>query len=313
MSPKNETRKTHWAFFGSSNFSVIVLDELERLGMLPNLIVTTPDKPRGRGLKIESGPVKAWAEKKQISTIAPASLKNSEVVLELKKLGTELGGKAFDGWDTFLVASYGKIVPPDIFNIPEKGTLNIHPSLLPKLRGPTPLESAILGEKETGVTIMKIDEKVDHGEILAQKIVPIGNGQDQIPEWPAYYADLEKILAVEGARLFAKTLPGWLDGSITGIAQEEILATFTKKFLGGGLRILLEDDEQPNLRKIRAFAGNRGVYYIQKHNDKEIRVIINRAKIVTNKITGGDELILERVTPEGKKEMNFEDFKRGLR
>ncbi len=291
----------YWAFFGSSNFSVLVLDELEHQNLLPQLIVTTPDKPKGRGLKVQLGDVRTWAEQRNIPVLSPATLKNEEIKNELiqfvEKADFNSNPKS---WDTFLVASYGKIVPADIFNIPKKGTLNIHPSLLPKFRGPTPLESSIIAADETGVTIMKIDEQVDHGAIVAQKAVPILG-------WPPYYRELETTLATEGAKLFAEILPDWISGKIEATEQEHLAATFTKKFLGGGLRILLEDEPKANLRKIRAFAGNRGTYFLLKHKETEVRLIITAAKIEQG------ELVIERVIPEGKKEMNYEDFKRGLR
>ncbi len=283
--------KMNWAFFGSSNFSVIVLNELESIGLVPDLIVTTPDKPKGRGLTIESGPVKAWAEARDISVFAPTSLKTAETVDEIKNLGP---------WDVFLVASYGKIVTPEIFNMPKHETLNIHPSLLPKLRGPSPLEGAILSENETGVTIMKIDAEVDHGPIVAQKVVPL-------TEWPPYYGDLEQTLAKEGARLFAETVTKWVAGKIVAQDQFHSGATFTKKFLKDDLWISLDDDAQKNLRKIRAFSGNRGVYFFVKQGERDIRVIVTKASIKDGLLE------IEKVKPEGKKEMSYADFERGLK
>lgn len=317
---KNEIR---WVFFGSSNFSVIVLQELEALGLVPQLIVTTPDKPRGRGLKITAGPVREWAEKRDIEVIAPATLKTGEVATELRsrceKIGAEKNGgserdvsKKGGGWDIFLIASYGKIVPAEILDIPTRKTLNIHPSLLPKFRGPTPLESAILETNETGVTIMQVDEQVDHGPIVASRLVTI-------PEWPPYYKDLETTLAREGAKLFAEILPGWVanDGSVNATAQNHALATFTKKIAKEDLLIDLVDDPEETLRKIRAYSGNRGAYFLLKQKskdgttDKETRVIVTRAKI--DPAGASPTLIVERVKPEGRNEMAFEDFKRGIR
>lgn len=287
--------KMRWAFFGSSHFSALVLNQLETLGLVPDLVVTTPDKPRGRGLEITPGEVRVWAEERKIPVFAPATLKSDETLMSLKTFGD---------FDVFLVASYGKIVPKNILDMPRTGTLNIHPSLLPKFRGPTPLESAILdetaldGELATGVTIMQIDEQVDHGPIVDQVVVPIS-------DWPPYYADLEKILAEEGANLFAEILPEWLSGTIAGQEQEHSLATFTKKFEKSERQINLADSPEKNLRKIRAFSGKNSAFYIEEKTGK--RVIITRARIENG------ALVLERVKPEGKNEMNFEDYKRGLR
>jgi len=283
--------KPRWVFFGSSHFSVIVLDELKSLGLLPDLVITTEDAARGRGLEVKPGEVKEWAVKRNLQVLTPASLKNEEIVTVLKSLGP---------WDVFLVASYGKIIPCSVFEIPRAKTLNIHPSLLPKFRGPTPIESAILFENEMGVTIMEIDEQVDHGNIVIKKIVPV-------PHWPAYYKDLEEILAIEGARLFSKILPEWLEGKISATKQDHDSATFTKKFAKPDLLFSLTDPAENTLRKIRAFSENRGAYFITNHQGKEIRVIATKAKIVDG------HLVLERVKPEGKKEMNYDDFKRGLK
>jgi methionyl-tRNA formyltransferase len=316
---KNDIR---WAFFGSSNFSVIVLDELKALGLLPQLIVTTPDKPRGRGLKISAGPVRECAEKHSIEVIAPATLKTGEASAELKNRAEKFA--AADGansWDVFLIASYGKIVPAEILDIPTRKTLNIHPSLLPKFRGPTPLESAILEANETGVTIMQVDEQVDHGPIVASRSITLSDSvsADGTPlEWPPYYKDLETLLAREGAKLFAEILPGWVanDCSVKATEQNHAAATFTKKIAKEDLLIDLVDDPEETLRKIRAYSCNRGAYFILKQKskdgtiDKETRVIVTRAKIDP---AAPEKLIIERVKPEGRGEMAFEDFKRGIR
>jgi methionyl-tRNA formyltransferase len=300
-----------WAFFGSSHFSVLVLNELESLGALPQLIVTTPDKPRGRGLKVEPGEMRAWAEARNIPVLAPASLKNDVGEVFIKDF--ESRGQ----WDTALIASYGKIVPLAVLNIPTRGTLNIHPSLLPKLRGPSPIESAILEENETGVTIMQVDEQVDHGPIVAARPVAASTFSNTSTQgWPPYFKDAESTLAREGAKLFAEVLPGWVAGEISAQEQNHSAATFTKKFEKDNLRLSITgsastDDSltlvEKNLRKIRAFSENRGAFYFQKSGDKEIRVIVTRAHIENGK------LIIEKVKPEGKNEMGYEDFLRGVK
>ncbi len=291
-------KEIKWAFFGSSHFSVLALNELESLGTVPQLIVTTPDKPRGRGLKVEIGEVAEWAAARNIPVLAPASLRGEIGEAALSDLNEH------GPWDVFLIASYGKIVPASVLNIPARGTLNIHPSLLPKLRGPSPLESAILNETETGVTIMQVDEQVDHGPIVATRPVAF-------LEWPPYFKDTENTLAKEGARLFAEILPGWVAGTMTASEQDHVSATFTKKFSKEELLIdpndTSPDTVEKNLRTVRAFSENRGAYFFQKTGDKEIRVIATRVHVSDGK------LIIEKVKPEGKKEMGFEDFKRGIR
>lgn len=283
--------KIRWAFFGSSNFSIIVLNNLESFDILPNLIITTPDKARGRGLNTTGSPVKMWAEERKIPVLAPDSLKTPYTYDKLYELGN---------WDIFLIASYGKIVPIEILNIPEHGTLNIHPSLLPKYRGPTPLETAILNDSKTGVTLMKVDEQVDHGQIIAQKNI-------LITDWPPYYKNLEKLLAIEGAKLFAETIPKWLEGEIQAKEQDHAIATHTKKFTKDDLLINFADAPKQNLRKIRAFSRNRNAYFITQHKTHNVRISVIEARIENEK------LILETIKPEGKREMGYEDYKRGLK
>lgn len=283
--------KIRWAFFGSSDFSVIVLNRLKKHGLSPEIIVTTPARARGRGLKIRRGPVMDWAERENIRVLAPTTLGGPAIAEELKKDGP---------WNVFLVAAYGKIIPPEILEIPTEETLNIHPSLLPKLRGPSPVESAILTENETGVTIMKIDEQIDHGPIVAQRTVSTS-------EWPPYRIELEKILAETGADMFSEILPDWLEKKIRPLNQNHGAATFTRKISKNDLLLNLEAPPEENLRKIRAFSENRGAYFLENHRGRECRIIVERAGIINGR------LAFETVKPEGRKKMSYEDYRRGIK
>jgi methionyl-tRNA formyltransferase len=283
-------------FFGGSEFSVYVLDELKLHNVLPNLIITTPDKPKGRKLVLTPTPVKVWAQNHGIEVINPVSLKknNNDLIYKLKS----------NNYDLFLVASYGKIIPKEIFEIPEKKTLNIHPSFLPKYRGASPIQSQILNnEEEIGVTIMQINEGVDTGPIIKQRKVEMEN-------WPPGKKELEKILAVEGAGLFVHILSEWSEGKIKPAVQDESKATYCQKIEkeDGKLNIdlnNLEKDSYQNLLKIRAFEEWPTAYFFVERNGKKIRVIITDAKLKDEKL----EIL--KVIPEGKKEMLFEDFLRG--
>lgn len=280
----------HFVFFGTSALSVHVLETLFKNGIAPVLIVTTPDTEKGRGLELQFSEAKAWAQSHNIPVISPTSLKTEEVKNELEKINANF----------FLVASYGKIIPRDIFNLPPKKTLNIHPSLLPKLRGATPIQTAILEEKETGVTIMVIDEEVDHGDIITQE-------KTDFPVWPLPYLEAEKVLAEAGANLLIKILPDWLSGKIESKAQDHTQATFTKKIEKKDGEISLNDSAEKNYRKFCAFTPWPSVYFFVKKDDKNIRVTIKDAVLENN------TFIIKRVTPEGKKEMDYEAFQRGLR
>lgn len=283
------------AFWGTSRISIIILDEMAHAGILPSLIITTQPKQKGRGLELTSSDVKIWADKHNIPTLEPTEIKSEEF---LQTLGTN--------WDMFIIASYGKIVPRTILDLPKYGTLNVHPSLLPKLRGASPIQSAILEEvpvgesHSAGVTIMLIDEEVDHGPIVAQeKII--------IPNWPPKVLELEETLGILGGKLLAKTIPLWVSGTIVPKDQDHDQATYTKKMTSGSGQIYLDDDPVRMYRKIRAFDSWPRAYFITKRGDRDIRVVVTEAHLAEG------VLCLDRVIPEGKKEMAYEDFLRGQR
>ncbi len=291
-----------FTFFGSSRFSVIVLDELEKLGFIPACIVTTPDKPQGRKLILTPNVVKTWAISKGIKVFDPAKI-DLPFIEQLKgeyfsQLNQQKNGNCLD---VFIVASYGKILPTELIDLPPRKTLNIHPSLLPKYRGASPLQSAMIDDqKNTGVTIIRIDEKMDHGPIVAQKNVTI-------IEWPTY-EEFEMLMAREGANLIASILPDWVAGKIIEKEQDHSSATYTKKITKeDGLIDLQTEKVDPylNFRKIQAYHEWPQAYFFIEHAGKKIRV-----KITTASFKNG-ELIIEKVIPEGAKEMSYKDFQSG--
>ncbi len=284
--------KINFTFFGTSKFSVLVLEKLKENGFVPSLIITTEDKPKGRKLILTPSEVKSWAIKENIPFIQPKSLKDSSVfdLIKEKTLSS----------DVFIVASYGKIIPQNILDLPKFGTLNVHPSLLPKLRGASPIQSSILEENETGVTIIKLDAEMDHGPIIAQEKI-------ETVDWPPYADKLEEILGQKGGEILAEVLPKWTDGKIKETEQDHSKATFCKKIQKEDGQINLEDDPQINLRKIRAYNIWPVAFTFYKHKDKNIKLSIKSARLEDGK------LILEKVIPEGKKEMDFDAFKNGLR
>jgi methionyl-tRNA formyltransferase len=282
---------TKIAFFGSSKFSIFCLEELKNSDILPNLIITTPDTQNGRGLKLTPTPVKIWAEENKIECLTPENLKDQNLIVQLKPEINNL----------FLVASYGKIIPKNIVDLPQKGTLNIHPSLLPRYRGASPLQTQILNdEKEIGTTIMLMDEKMDHGPIISQKKINIQN-------WPVKLEELKKILALESVQLFKQIINDWLENKIVPTEQDHAQATFTKKVEKiDGLIDLEKDTPYNNFLKIQAYSTWPQAYFFIEKNKQKIRVIIKDAEFKNNILT------IKRVLPENKKEMNYADFLRGL-
>ena len=283
------TSSPRFAVFGTPELAVVILEELKRKGLVPALVVTTPDKPVGRKMVVTPPPTKAWAMANSISVAQPEKI-TSEFMDELGE----------SSWDLFVVAAYGKILPARLLEIPKHVVLNVHPSLLPRLRGASPIRSAILeDEKETGVTIMLMDEEVDHGPILAQEKV-------SLPSWPPYALELEEILAHKGAELLTEVIPQWLGGDVTARAQEHGKATFTKKITKEDALIELIGDPYKNLLKIRAYEGSPGAYFFTEKNGSRIRMKITRAELKDGKLD------ITKVIPEGKREMSYADFVRQL-
>lgn len=280
-------KKDGFIFWGTSSFSVGVLEALKESGILPDSIITAPDKPKGRKLIITPPPVKIWAQENNIPFLQPEKFDDA-LAYDLRTMNYGL----------FIVASYGKIIPKPILDIPKYGSLNVHPSLLPKLRGASPIQSAILLEDTTGVTIMLLDDKMDHGPIVAQKEVPIS-------PWPLKASLLEKILAYEGGKLLGKIIPKWISGEITAQEQDHAKATYTKKFTKEDGLIDLSGDPVVNFRKIQAFDVWPKAYFFTERHGKRIRVTITDAELIDGK------LVIKKVLPEGKKEMGYEDFLRG--
>jgi methionyl-tRNA formyltransferase len=285
-------KSSNIVFFGGEPLATAILDELLKAGIAPSLIVTTPDAQKGRKHILTSSEAKVWAEDHGMPVLQPTSLKNPDEIAVL--MNTE--------WNLFIVASYGKILPKNLLDLPKHGTLNVHPSRLPKFRGPSPIRSAILAnERETGVTIMLMDEELDHGPIVAQAKIVL------TPEdWPPRATMFEALMAHAGGELLAETIPLWLEGKITPEEQNHSQATFSKKIAKEDGKLDLAGDPYQNLLKIRAYDGWPGAYFIHERNGKQIRVKITDAKLAPD-----GTLHILRVIPEGKKEMRYEDFLRG--
>jgi methionyl-tRNA formyltransferase len=277
------------AFFGTPTIAVHVLDALKTVQLLPSVVITNPDAPQGRKMVLTPSPVKNWASAEGIPVLQPQSLRTDDTV--------EKYLRAHD-IQLLIVAAYGKIIPQTILDIPAYGTLNMHPSLLPKLRGASPIRSAILEDvRETGVTIMLLDADLDHGPILAQKVVPI-------PEsvWPLRGIELDTLLSVEGGKLLSETIPRWIEGDISPVEQDHDAATFCTKITKEMGEIDLYGDPYQNLLKIRAFDGWPGTYFFHERDGKRIRI-----KIVDAELEAG-ELKITRIIPEGRNEMDFAAF-----
>jgi len=277
------------AFFGTPEFAVWTLESMKKHGILPSLIVTAPDAPKGRKLVLTPPPVKIWAEENNIPVIQPKEVKSDEF---RKEIETKLGGRP----DLFIVSAYGKILTKALIEQPRHGTINVHPSLLPLLRGASPLESAILSDmRDTGVTIMRIDEELDHGPLLAQE-------EALLSTWPIDTDTLGRLLAHLGGDLLARILPSLLDGTLTETPQDHTRATFTKKIKKEDGLMDLSADGYENFLKWNAYRGWPGSYFFIEKDGKKIRISIREAEYVD------EQFIVKKVVPEGRREMTFAEF-----
>ncbi|MEN9271244.1 MAG: methionyl-tRNA formyltransferase, partial [Thermostichales cyanobacterium HHBFW_bins_127] len=199
-------------FFGTPTFAVpclqILLDHHPEMQVIG--VVSQPDRPQGRGQKLLPTPVKALAQKAGIPVWQPQRLRKDEATLQaLMGLGA----------DVFVVVAYGQILPPQVLQMPARGCINVHASLLPAYRGAAPIQWALAnGETETGVTTMLMDEGMDTGPMLLKTTVPIP------PDWNS--EDLAQALAQVGSQLLLTTLRGWRDGTLTPMPQDPAQATY---------------------------------------------------------------------------------------
>lgn len=310
-------RKLNIIFFGTPKISVSAFSALIENSYTISAVVTNPDKPAGREQNTFFSPVKSAALKNKIEVLQPEKLKDPETIKKIKNLKPDL----------FVVFAYGKIIPKEILDLTEYGAINIHPSLLPKYRGPSPIQYPILnGDSETGITIMLLDEKMDHGVILNQKIVKIEQNETD-------FSLAEKLKSV-GAALLVETIPLWIDKKIIPSVQNEEEATYTELLTREHGKINWDEDVKTIERKIRAFYSWPGTY-----TNYKIKTGIKRLKILKAKIGSLDSkpnsrhigqiflsenkelavqtakgyLILEELQSEGKKVSNSLDFISGQR
>lgn len=292
-------------FMGTPDFAVGALEALIKAGHEVAAVVTQPDKPKGRGGKMQITPVKACALKQGIPIFQPVKIKTPEAVEVLKGYGAEL----------FIVAAFGQILSREILELPRFGCINIHASLLPKYRGAAPIQWSILeGEKETGVTLMQMDEGLDTGDMLAKSIVKIE--EEETGE------SLFEKLAAEGAKLLVETLPAIEAGTVSRQAQEDSLSSYAhmiKKEMG------LIDWTQPAVRlerMVRALNSWPSAYTLlkgktlkiweavieEKQTDAEPGCVAEVTKEVIKVQTGQGLLVVKSLQLEGKKRMETKAF-----
>lgn len=332
-------------FFGTSSFAVPILEALFPTQWRPRIVVTTPERPAGRGLKPRPSPVKQKALEYGLEVWEPVRFAPNKVEVLNNHLAWNsrdqkgAGARGGPGWadrmaalapDLFILAAYGKIIPRTVLAVPKAGSLNVHPSLLPRWRGPAPIQYAILnGDSVTGVTIMAMDEEVDHGPILAQSSVAI------LPDDTS--ETLEKKLCREGARLLLETLPSWSQGNITPRRQDHAKATYTHLLTKENGAIDWSFPAVDIARRIRAFTPWPGTHTFWNENGGRRITIVraipdSSAKTPENPIdtdqepgsvfskekrllvaAGNGALEVLELQLEGKRAMNGKEFLNGYR
>ena len=216
-------------------------------------VVTQPDRPKGRDLKLTPPAVKATALKHKLPVLQPERARHESFVGELARLSPDL----------IVVVAYGQILPRSILDLPKHGCLNVHASLLPKYRGAAPIQWAILDdEKETGVTIMKMDEGLDTGDMLSTVTTPIA------PEDTA--ATLHDRLAQLGAELLVKTIPDYITGKLKPVPQPETGATYARKIKKEDGRIDWTRSAHEIWNQTRAFVPWPGAFTYFPGKDKPL-------------------------------------------
>ena len=299
-------------FMGTPTFAVPVLAGLTGLdGWDVAGVYTPPDRPAGRGRRPQLSPVKEFALERELTVHQPASLRSAEAQAELAGLEP----------DAIIVAAYGKLLPPPVLKLPPLGCLNIHPSLLPRHRGPSPVATAILdGDRVTGVTLMLLDEGMDTGPLIAQTEYPL-NGDETA-------AGLTETLFGLGGKLLHESLPRWQSGELQATPQDDFLATVTRKLeRADGLADWTLTAEELE-RRARAFTPWPGLFTNWNGSGVKLVEVTVLATGTSDIETGlvvatGDEIApaavvtaqgllgLKTVQLEGRKAFAISDFLRG--
>jgi len=304
--------KLRTVFMGTSDFAAKILEGMLEQKYNVVAVYTKPDKPIGRKQEILEGPVKKLAQKNKIEVLQPTRF-NEDAICELKKLKP----------DMIVVAAYGKILPKEILSIPGFGCINVHGSLLPKFRGPSPIQNVLfVGGKETGITIMLMDEGMDTGDIISQKSLQIE---------PDETADvLFKKLSILGKALLLETLPLWVERKIEAKPQNNSEATLCQLIEREDGRIFWNEEAQAIYDKYRALYPWPGIFTYWKNDDSQLRLKLLKISLqkmapqtehsIGEVFALGDKvgvkasdgvIILEQIQAEGKKPASIADFMNG--
>jgi methionyl-tRNA formyltransferase len=307
----NLAMKVRTVFMGTPQFAVTILESLFQGFYQVLAVYTQPDKPAGRGHQVVFPPVKKLALERKIPVIQAETFKSSKVVEKLASFHPEL----------IIVAAFGSILPQQVLSLPKFGCLNVHPSLLPRHRGPSPVADTILcGDELTGVTIMLMNVGMDTGPVLAQKKAELS--------FMDTTGSLSSKLADVGAKLLLETLPKWLEGELKPQAQDESRATYSKLITSKDAQIDWYLSAVELWRRVRAYNPGTSCYTWYQGKRLKIHKAIPFGDIAKGEIgevialaeppgigvvTRHGILGLCQVQLEGRREMSVSDFVRGKR
>lgn len=318
--PLSDKGKQHLRiiFMGTPEFAVASLDALVEAGYNVVGVITAPDKPAGRGMKLQESAVKKYAVEKGLHILQPEKLKNSQFLEELKALQADLQ----------IVVAF-RMLPEVVWNMPLLGTINLHGSLLPQYRGAAPINWAVInGEKETGVTTFKLQHEIDTGNILLQESFPIGENETA--------GEVHDKMKAIGAQLLVKTVDGLAAGTLqeTPQSQLEQQTTNNEQLIKHAPKLFTETckidwnktvDEVHNLiRGLSPFpaaftALNDKILKIYRTEKEYATPTEQPGEVVTDKKTyfklacTNGYVVVKELQLEGKKKMLVEDFLRGYR
>lgn len=291
-------------YMGSPDFAVLSLNAIHQNFELAG-VVSQPDRPSGRGRKLQAPPVKIRSQELGIPFIQPETFKNDLTISQLKSWDPDL----------IVVAAYGQILPPNILSIARYDAINVHASLLPRWRGAAPIQAAILnGDSDTGVTIMRMDAGMDTGPIISQKSTPIQEFE--------IGRELSERLSILGAELLVKTIPGYVAGDIVPEGQDDSLATYAPQLKKADGRLEFSKPANLLVRQIRAFEPWPTSYFYWG----DLRLTVRRAHSESRLgqpglvVQHGDFpaigtqsglVVLDSIQPAGRNTMPADAFVRG--
>lgn len=300
-------------FMGTPEFAVAILDKLHMNGIEIKAVVTAPDKPAGRGQKLNESDVKKYAVEHNLKVLQPTSLKDEGFLKELKDLGADL----------FVVVAF-RMLPEAVWAMPSKGTINLHASLLPNYRGAAPINWAIInGEKETGVTTFFIEKEIDTGKIIERESVVIGEDET--------VGELYGRLMELGSDVMLRTVKKISEGEVKGIDQSQLITEEIKP----APKIFKEDcliDFSKSVREVHDFCRGLSPYpaawselfdTVRKENRsfKILKTFKTNIPVVSGQLQSDKEGLLfpcsdyyiriTEIQPEGKRRMSYKEFQAG--